>query len=104
MADQLTLGGLSGAVVGMSALGRSCADHEVEALLRGRELGDVVLGMGAADVLLHGAVPLFLLASVSPRRESWARRRRSRRKPTAATGPTPSPIALISLIYASNRR
>ena len=35
-------------------------DHQVEALYGGRQFRDVVLGMSAADVLLHGAVPLFL--------------------------------------------
>lgn len=38
-----------------------CVDHQVEALLRGGKLGNVVLWMRPADVFLHGAVP-FLLA------------------------------------------
>ena len=40
-------------------MGRSCY-HKLEALFRGRQLGDVVLGVGTADVLLHGAVALLL--------------------------------------------
>jgi len=40
-------------------LGRG-ADHEQEALLGRGELGDVMLRMGAADMLLHGAISLFL--------------------------------------------
>lgn len=47
-------------------LGRSltgwCVDHQVEALLRGGKLGNVVLWVRPADVLLHGAVPLLLVA------------------------------------------
>lgn len=35
-------------------------DHQHEALLGGRELRDVMLRVGAANVLLHGAVPLLL--------------------------------------------
>lgn len=40
-------------------------DHQREALLSGRQFGDVVLGMGAADVLLHGAVPLLANAALA---------------------------------------
>jgi hypothetical protein len=40
---------------------RGC-DHELEALLGGWQLGDVVVGMGATDVFLHGAVSFFLLS------------------------------------------
>jgi hypothetical protein len=32
----------------------------LEALLGGGQLRDVVLGMGSTDVLLHGAITLFL--------------------------------------------
>jgi hypothetical protein len=42
------------------ALRRRRVDHKIEALLGGGELGDVVVRVGAADVFLHGAVPLFL--------------------------------------------
>jgi len=35
-------------------------DHQVEALLGGRQLWDIVFGMRSADVLLHGAEALFL--------------------------------------------
>lgn len=35
-------------------------DHQREALLGSGELRDVVLGMGTADVLLHGAISLLL--------------------------------------------
>lgn len=37
-------------------------DHQNEALLGRRELRDVVTGVGAPDVLLHGAVALLLEA------------------------------------------
>jgi hypothetical protein len=37
-------------------------DHQRKALLGGRELGNVVVGMRAADVLLHRAIALFLRA------------------------------------------
>ena len=36
------------------------AYHELERLLGRGKLGDVVFGVGAADVFLHGAVALFL--------------------------------------------
>lgn len=39
------------------------ADHQREALLGGGQLRDVVLWVGAADVLLHGAVPLLLCST-----------------------------------------
>ena len=35
-------------------------DHQRKALLGGRQLGDVVVRVGTADVLLHGAVALLL--------------------------------------------
>lgn len=43
-------------------LGRRSGDHELETLLRRGQLRDVVFGVGATDVLLHGAVTLFLKA------------------------------------------
>lgn len=46
------------------------ADHQREALLGGRQLRDVMLWVGAADVLLHGAVPL-LLCSTACYSEVW---------------------------------
>ena len=39
---------------------RSCY-HELKALLRRRQFRDIVLGVGSADMLLHGAEALFLL-------------------------------------------
>lgn len=33
--------------------------HQLKALLRGRQLREVVFGMGTADMLLHGAVALL---------------------------------------------
>ena len=44
----------------MSALIRRSVHHQQEALFGGRELGDVVVGMRAPDMLLHGAVAFFL--------------------------------------------
>ena len=35
-------------------------DHQLEALLGGGQLGDVVVWVGTADMLLHGAIPFFL--------------------------------------------
>lgn len=35
-------------------------DHQQEALLGSGQLGDVVVRMGATDVLLHGAKAFFL--------------------------------------------
>lgn len=40
-------------------LGRG-VDHEQEALFCGRELRDVVVRMRTSDMLLHGAITLFL--------------------------------------------
>lgn len=36
-------------------------DHQKEALFGSRELRDVVIRMRTSDVLLHGAIALFLL-------------------------------------------
>ena len=47
-------------VLGGALVGRS-VDHQLEAVPRRRQLGQVVLGVGAADVLLHRPVPLLLL-------------------------------------------
>lgn len=49
--------------VGRGQLGRLVGgriDHQQEALFGGRQLGDVVIGMRAADVFLHGAKAFFL--------------------------------------------
>lgn len=43
---------------------RRGGDHQLERLLRGRQLRDVVLGVGAADMLLHRAVLLLLCGAV----------------------------------------
>jgi hypothetical protein len=45
-------------------LGRG-GHHEQEALLGSRELRDVVVRMRTSDVLLHGAIALFLCSKVS---------------------------------------
>jgi len=42
------------------SLGGRRVNHEQETLLGGGELGYVVLRVGSADMLLHGAIPLFL--------------------------------------------
>jgi hypothetical protein len=47
-----------------SLRGRS-SDHQLETLLGGRELWDVVVGVSASNVLLHRAIPLLLLWVVS---------------------------------------
>lgn len=39
-------------------------DHQQEALLGGRELRDVVIRVRTSDMLLHGAVALFLRTSM----------------------------------------
>ena len=39
---------------------RRRVDHQRKALLGRGELRDVVLGVGAADMLLHGAISLLL--------------------------------------------
>lgn len=44
----------------MTTIRRGSVNHQKEALLGRRKLGNVVLGMRPADMLLHGAVPLFL--------------------------------------------
>jgi hypothetical protein len=44
----------------MTAVCRRSVDHEEEALFGRRKLGDVVFRMRSADMLLHGAIPLFL--------------------------------------------
>lgn len=68
-------------VIGMvridfGSLVRWCIDHGLEALLRRRQLREVVFGMGTADMLLHGTIPLLLLsqprsASHMTRAEVW---------------------------------
>ena len=52
--DRVAVGVLWWALVGWGG------DHELEALFGGRQLRDVVFGVGAADVLLHGAEALLL--------------------------------------------
>ena len=42
------------------ALAGWCVNHELEAFFCRGELGDVVLWMRAPNVLLHGAIALFL--------------------------------------------
>lgn len=39
-------------------------DHQQEALFGGRELRDVVIRMRTSDMLLHGAIALFLWTSM----------------------------------------
>jgi hypothetical protein len=41
---------------------RRGVDHQHEALLGRRELRNIMLWVGAADMLLHGAIPFFLCA------------------------------------------
>jgi len=45
---------------GRWSLGGRGVDHQDEALLGRWELGNVVFGVGTADMLLHGAISLFL--------------------------------------------
>lgn len=47
---------------GRRALRGRRVDHQRKALLGGRKLGNVVVRVRAADVLLHGAIALFLRA------------------------------------------
>lgn len=47
----------------MGALIRRGGDHQQEALLGRRQLRDVVVRMGTANVLLHGAKAFLLLQS-----------------------------------------
>lgn len=44
----------------LAAVLRRGVNHEQEAFLGGGKLGDVMLRMCTADMLLHGAVSLFL--------------------------------------------
>ena len=44
----------------MWPLVRRCAYHEQETFLCRRQLGDIMIGMRATDMLLHGAIPLLL--------------------------------------------
>jgi hypothetical protein len=44
----------------MSTLIRRRGDHQEKALFCGRELRNVVVGMGPSDVLLHGAITFLL--------------------------------------------
>lgn len=46
------------------SLGWRGIDHELEALLGGRQLRDVVFGMRTTDMLLHGAVALLLFVAI----------------------------------------
>lgn len=55
-----TLSSWSWALIRLSSLRGRGIDHEEEALLGGGKLGDVMFGMGSSDMLLHGAIPLFL--------------------------------------------
>lgn len=43
----------------MCALIRGRGDHQEKAFFGSRELRNVVVGMGPADVLLHGAIPFL---------------------------------------------
>lgn len=45
----------------LRSVGRGGVDHELEALLGGRKLGNVVLWMCSSNVLLHGAIAFFLV-------------------------------------------
>jgi hypothetical protein len=47
-------------LLGLGPVARRGADHEQEALLRSGQLGNVMLGVRAADMLLHGAIAFFL--------------------------------------------
>lgn len=47
------------------SLGGRGVDHQDEALLGRWELGDVVLGVGTTDMLLHGAISLFLQPAIA---------------------------------------
>lgn len=53
----------------MSSLVRRGRDHQDKALLRRRELRNIVARMGPTDVLLHGAVALLLKGSMIVRCE-----------------------------------
>lgn len=61
----------------MCALVGRGVDHQHEALFRRRELRDVVVRMRTPDVLLHGAITLFLwgirlsIPWVMSRRGAW---------------------------------
>lgn len=46
--------------VEVSPLVQGSIDHQLEALLRGRELRDVVTRVGSSDMLLHGAIAFLL--------------------------------------------
>ena len=53
----------------MSSLVRRGSDHQDKALLRRRELRNIVVRMGPTDVLLHGAITLLLKGSMIVRCE-----------------------------------
>lgn len=52
--------------VEMSPLVQRGIDHQLEALLRGRKLGDVVAGVSSSDMLLHGAIAFLLQVTTFP--------------------------------------
>lgn len=52
--------GPGGIMLRLGSFAGCSANHEVEALLGGGKLRNVVLWMGSANVLLHGAISLLL--------------------------------------------
>ena len=48
-------------------VGRMRVDHKKKAILSRGELGDIVIGVCSANVLLHGAVPFFLFSWLDSR-------------------------------------
>lgn len=52
--------------VEMSPLVQRGIDHQLEALLRGRKLGDVVAGVSSSNMLLHGAIAFLLQMTTFP--------------------------------------
>jgi hypothetical protein len=51
--------------IGGVTIGRRRVDHKEEALLSGWKLGDIVLGVRAANVLLHRSISLLADASLA---------------------------------------
>ena len=49
----------------LGTVGRRCVNHEEKALFSSRELGDVTFRVSSTNVLLHGAVALFLKAETT---------------------------------------
>lgn len=93
----------------LRSVARRGADHKQEALFGGGQLGNVVLGMCATDMLLHGAVPLLLEFVLRQRRAFFVSstrccggplEKKAVRVATAATHPDAALAAARAILVA----